>query len=163
MMNWKHLLLFALLIVAQLRLPAQAPKRWTSADIHKAIQKLSFLGSALYVAAHPDDENQRLIAYLSNEANATTTYLAMTRGDGGQNEIGPEIEELLGVIRTQELLAARRIDGGNQMFPFQRLRLLQNPGRDPGVLGAQGSAVRCGVGHPEMAARHHHQPFPARG
>lgn len=116
MMNWKHLLLFALLIVAQLRLPAQAPKRWTSADIHKAIQKLSFLGSALYVAAHPDDENQRLIAYLSNEANATTTYLAMTRGDGGQNEIGPEIEELLGVIRTQELLAARRIDGGNQMF-----------------------------------------------
>ncbi|MCB0599312.1 MAG: PIG-L family deacetylase, partial [Phaeodactylibacter sp.] len=66
--------------------------------------------------AHPDDENQRLISYLSNDVHAITTYLAMTRGDGGQNEIGPEIEELLGVIRTQELLAARRIDGGNQMF-----------------------------------------------
>jgi len=116
MINWKHLLLPVSLAVAFFQLPAQAPKRWTSADIHKAIQKLNFLGSALYVAAHPDDENQRLISYLSNEVNATTTYLAMTRGDGGQNEIGPEIEELLGVIRTQELLAARRIDGGNQMF-----------------------------------------------
>ncbi len=116
MMNWKHLLMLALMAIAGLQLPAQAPKKWTAVDIHKAIQKLNFLGSALYVAAHPDDENQRLISYLSNEVNATTTYLAMTRGDGGQNEIGPEIEELLGVIRTQELLGARRIDGGNQMF-----------------------------------------------
>ena len=116
MMNWRHILLPLLLIFTSISANTQTPKRWTSADIHKAIQKLSFLGSALYVAAHPDDENQRLISYLSNEVNATTTYLAMTRGDGGQNEIGPEIEELLGVIRTQELLAARRIDGGNQMF-----------------------------------------------
>lgn len=116
MMNWKHLFLSCILAFSSFGLPAQAPRKWTSADIHKAIQKLSFLGSALYVAAHPDDENQRMISYLSNEVNATTTYLAMTRGDGGQNEIGPEIEELLGVIRTQELLAARRIDGGNQMF-----------------------------------------------
>ncbi|MCB9291023.1 MAG: PIG-L family deacetylase [Lewinellaceae bacterium] len=115
-MNWRHILLPLLLIFTSISANTQTPKRWTSADIHKAIQKLSFLGSALYVAAHPDDENQRLISYLSNEVNATTTYLAMTRGDGGQNEIGPEIEELLGVIRTQELLAARRIDGGNQMF-----------------------------------------------
>ncbi|MCB9053646.1 MAG: PIG-L family deacetylase [Lewinellaceae bacterium] len=115
-MNWRHLILPALIALISIQLPAQAPKRWTSADIHKAIQKLNFLGSALYVAAHPDDENQRLISYLSNEVNATTTYLAMTRGDGGQNEIGPEIEELLGVIRTQELLGARRVDGGNQMF-----------------------------------------------
>lgn len=116
MVNWKHLILAGFLLLAGARMPAQAPEKWTSADIHKAIQKLNFLGSALYVAAHPDDENQRLISYLSNEVNATTTYLAMTRGDGGQNEIGPEIEELLGVIRTQELLAARRVDGGNQMF-----------------------------------------------
>ena len=83
---------------------------------HEAIQKLNFLGSALYVAAHPDDENTRLIAYLANEVKANTAYLSMTRGDGGQNLIGPEIRELLGVIRTQELLAARRVDGGNQMF-----------------------------------------------
>lgn len=97
-------------------LSAQAPQRWTSADIHKGIKKLNFLGSALYVAAHPDDENTRLIAYLANEKMAETAYLSLTRGDGGQNLIGPEIRELLGVIRTQELLAARRIDGGNQRF-----------------------------------------------
>ena len=95
---------------------AQAPKAWNSAEIHQAIQKLNFLGSALYVAAHPDDENTRLISYLSNEVKAETAYLSMTRGDGGQNLIGPEIQELLGVIRTQELLAARGIDGGNQLF-----------------------------------------------
>ena len=94
----------------------QAPKNWTSADIHEGIKKLNFLGSALYVAAHPDDENTTLIAYLSNELKANTAYLSLTRGDGGQNEIGPEIRELLGLIRTQELLAARRIDGGHQMF-----------------------------------------------
>ena len=95
---------------------AQAPQKWNSAELFQQIKKLNFLGSALYVAAHPDDENQRLISYLSNELNATTTYIAMTRGDGGQNEIGPEIRELLGVIRTQELLAARGVDGGNQHF-----------------------------------------------
>jgi len=95
---------------------AQAPEKLNSAEIYQRIQKLNFLGSALYVAAHPDDENQRLISYLSNEVKATTTYIAMTRGDGGQNEIGPEIQELLGVIRTQELLKARSVDGGNQHF-----------------------------------------------
>ena len=97
-------------------LSAQAPEKWTSSEIHAAIQKLNFLGSALYVAAHPDDENTRLIAYLANEVKAETAYCSMTRGDGGQNLIGPEIRELLGVIRTQELLAARGVDGGNQFF-----------------------------------------------
>ena len=95
---------------------AQAPKKYTSADIHESIQKLNVLGSVLYVAAHPDDENTRLISYFANERKMETTYLSLTRGDGGQNLIGPEIRELLGVIRTQELLAARRIDGGKQMF-----------------------------------------------
>ena len=108
-------IIFALLLGVG-TLPAQAPKKWTSAEIHEAIQKLNFLGSALYVAAHPDDENTRLIAYLANEVKANTAYLSLTRGDGGQNLIGTEIQELLGVIRTQELLAARRVDGGNQMF-----------------------------------------------
>jgi len=97
-------------------LSAQVPKKWTSGEIHEGIKKLNFLGSALYVAAHPDDENTRLIAYLANELHAHTAYLSMTRGDGGQNLIGPEIRELLGVIRTQELLAARRTDGGHQFF-----------------------------------------------
>ena len=77
---------------------------------------MNFLGTALYIAAHPDDENTRLIAYLANKVKARTGYLSLTRGDGGQNLIGPEIRELLGVIRTQELLAARSIDGGEQMF-----------------------------------------------
>lgn len=95
---------------------AQEPEKYTSADIHESIQKLNVLGSVLYLAAHPDDENTRLISYFANERKMETTYLSLTRGDGGQNLIGPEIRELLGVIRTQELLAARRIDGGKQMF-----------------------------------------------
>src|SRR5690606_14184850 len=80
------------------------------------IEKLNFLGSVLYIAAHPDDENTRLISYLSNEAHARTAYLSITRGDGGQNLIGPELGPLLGIIRTQELLAARELDGGHQFF-----------------------------------------------
>ena len=95
---------------------AQAPKKYSSTDIYHSLQKLNFLGTALYVAAHPDDENTRLISYFSNEVKARTGYLSITRGDGGQNLIGPELQELLGVLRTQELLAARRIDGGEQFF-----------------------------------------------
>lgn len=95
---------------------AQAPKQLSSTEIHHELQKLNFLGTALYVAAHPDDENTRLIAYLANEVKARTAYLSLTRGDGGQNLIGPELRELLGILRTQELLAARRVDGGEQRF-----------------------------------------------
>lgn len=97
-------------------LQAQQPKTYNSSAIYEAVQKLNVLGSVLYIAAHPDDENTRLISYMSNEVKARTAYLSLTRGDGGQNLIGPEIRELLGVIRTQELLAARRIDGGEQRF-----------------------------------------------
>jgi LmbE family N-acetylglucosaminyl deacetylase len=93
-----------------------APKKPTSADIYDAIKKLNVVGSVLYVAAHPDDENTRLIAYLANEKKMNTTYLSITRGDGGQNLIGNELREMLGVLRTQELLMARSIDGGKQMF-----------------------------------------------
>ncbi|WP_346819429.1 PIG-L family deacetylase [Rapidithrix thailandica] len=74
------------------------------------------MGSVLYIAAHPDDENTRLIAYLANEKGFETRYLSLTRGDGGQNLIGKEVREELGIIRTQELLAARRKDGGQQAF-----------------------------------------------
>ncbi len=109
-------LALCILILSSATSYAQAPKKWKFADIHEAVKKLNFLGSALYLAAHPDDENTRLIAYLANEVKATTAYLSLTRGDGGQNLIGPEIRELLGLIRTQELLAARRIDGGSQFF-----------------------------------------------
>ena len=95
---------------------AQQPKKYNSAEIFSQIQKLNFLGSVLYIAAHPDDENTRLIAFLANNVKAETAYLSLTRGDGGQNLIGPELRELLGIIRTQELLEARKIDGGEQFF-----------------------------------------------
>jgi LmbE family N-acetylglucosaminyl deacetylase len=94
----------------------QKPAKLSSNQIYEKIQKLNFLGTALYIAAHPDDENTRLISYLANHLKARTGYLSLTRGDGGQNLIGPEIGELLGVIRTQELIAARNIDGGEQFF-----------------------------------------------
>ena len=95
---------------------AQQPNKLNASEIYQSIEKLNFLGSVLYVAAHPDDENTRLISYMANHVKARTAYLSLTRGDGGQNLIGPEIRELLGVIRTQELLTARQIDGGEQRF-----------------------------------------------
>jgi len=85
-------------------------------EIQLRMRKLNVLGSALYVAAHPDDENTNVIAYLANDRLFTTGYLSLTRGDGGQNLIGSEFRDLLGLIRTQELLAARRIDRGVQFF-----------------------------------------------
>ncbi|WP_347053681.1 PIG-L family deacetylase [Flavobacterium olei] len=95
---------------------AQQPQKLNSVEIYNQIKKLNFLGSVLYLAAHPDDENTRMISYLANERNARTGYLSLTRGDGGQNLIGPQLRELLGVIRTQELIEARKIDGGEQFF-----------------------------------------------
>lgn len=110
-----------LFIFSILQLPvstvwAQKPFKPNAADLHQAIKKLNVLGTVLYVAAHPDDENTRLISYLRNEKLYDVTYLSMTRGDGGQNLIGPEIRELLGVLRTEELLMARSVDGGKQRF-----------------------------------------------
>ena len=91
-------------------------KSLNGAEILKEIQKVGVLNRVLYFAAHPDDENTRLIAYLSKGKNVETAYFSLTRGDGGQNLIGDEKGELLGMIRTQELLEARREDGGTQYF-----------------------------------------------
>jgi LmbE family N-acetylglucosaminyl deacetylase len=88
----------------------------SSAEILQSLKKLGTVGSVLYVAAHPDDENTRLIAWLSKDKLVRTGYLSLTRGDGGQNLIGTEFGEGLGVIRTQELLEARKRDGGEQFF-----------------------------------------------
>ncbi len=92
------------------------PAQLDGAAILHRMNELGVLGSVLYVAAHPDDENTRLISYLSNGKQVRTAYLSITRGDGGQNLIGPELGEALGILRTQELLEARRIDGGEQFF-----------------------------------------------
>lgn len=96
--------------------PVSPPEPATGSEILWSLQKLDTLGRVLYVAAHPDDENTRLISYLSLGRKYDTAYLSLTRGDGGQNLIGPELRDQLGVIRTQELLEARRIDGGLQFF-----------------------------------------------
>ncbi|WP_294185648.1 PIG-L family deacetylase [uncultured Sphingobacterium sp.] len=94
---------------------AQNPQ-WDAAEIKLNLEKLNTLGSVLYFAAHPDDENTRLIAWLAQEKKYKTAYLSLTRGDGGQNLIGTEQGIELGLIRTQELLAARKIDKGEQFF-----------------------------------------------
>jgi LmbE family N-acetylglucosaminyl deacetylase len=112
----RYLHIIVILLFSTTLTSAQQPKKPSSSEIFESLKKLNFLGSVLYVAAHPDDENTRLISYMSNKVKARTAYLSLTRGDGGQNLIGPEIRELLGVIRTQELLAARQIDGGEQLF-----------------------------------------------
>ena len=112
----RKVIIFSLFLFFSFMLSAQPPQSWTSADMYLAIRKLNVLGSVLYVAAHPDDENTRLIAYFSKDKMYRTGYLSLTRGDGGQNLIGNEQGIELGLIRTQELLSARRIDGGEQFF-----------------------------------------------
>jgi len=111
----KHYLVL-LVLLGSYNLFAQQPSQLNSSQIYQQLEKLDFLGSVLYVAAHPDDENTKLISYFSNQIHANTAYLSLTRGDGGQNLIGSELREKLGLIRTQELLAARKIDGGQQFF-----------------------------------------------
>ena len=115
-MTKKTFSLFILFTFHFLIVSAQAPRSYTSSEILLQLKKLNTVGSVLYIAAHPDDENTRLIAYLANEKCLRTGYLALTRGDGGQNLIGSEQGVELGIIRTQELLAARRIDGAEQFF-----------------------------------------------
>src|SRR5439155_3525364 len=87
-----------------------------AAEIELQLEKLNVLGSVLMIAAHPDDENTALLAYFARGRKVRTEYLSLTRGEGGQNLIGSEQGDALGVIRTQELLAARKIDGAEQFF-----------------------------------------------
>jgi len=115
-MNISRTALFFSFLFVPLSAITQTQKPKHAGEIKQAIKKLNTLGSALYFAAHPDDENTRLIAWLAKEKLYRTGYLSLTRGDGGQNLIGTEQAEELGLIRTQELLAARGIDGGEQFF-----------------------------------------------
>ena len=105
---------FLLILVAQIF--PQAPKSYDASEIRLALKKLNVLGTMLYIGAHPDDENTAFLSYSSSGMLLRTGYLSLTRGDGGQNLIGNEQGELMGVLRTQELLQARRIDGAEQFF-----------------------------------------------
>src|SRR4030095_1754097 len=96
--------------------PLLSHDQMDAGEIQLALQKLNVLGRVLYIAAHPDDENTNLMAFWSNGSLYEAAYLSITRGDGGQNLIGPELGERLGVIRTEELLDARRIDHAKQFF-----------------------------------------------
>lgn len=114
-MKFRQYLLLAL-FVSPLFSVAQSELQRNAAEIKQGLEGLKVSGGVLYMAAHPDDENTRLLAYLAKEKKVRTGYLSLTRGDGGQNLIGNEQAELLGLIRTQELLAARRTDGAEQFF-----------------------------------------------
>lgn len=114
MMKPFALLIFCCLCVSAFAQPNTPPA--SASDIYQSIKKLKVLGSVLYIAAHPDDENTKLLTYFSKEKLYKTGYLSLTRGDGGQNLIGDEQGIALGLIRTQELLSARKIDGASQFF-----------------------------------------------
>ena len=118
---WRAAVVVAILAVASTANsadvpPLLSPEQMNASEIQLALQKLNVLGRALYIAAHPDDENTNLMALWANGSLYDSAYLSVTRGDGGQNLIGPELGERLGVIRTEELLDARRIDHAQQFF-----------------------------------------------
>ena len=118
---WRAAVVVAMFAVAGMANSAGAPlllspEQMNASEIQLALQKLNVLGRVLYIAAHPDDENTNLMALWANGSLYDAAYLSITRGDGGQNLIGPELRERLGVIRTEELLAARRIDHASQFF-----------------------------------------------
>ncbi|RYY31965.1 MAG: PIG-L family deacetylase, partial [Sphingobacteriaceae bacterium] len=112
----KRLLFITISLLTITYTQAQTAPPADAVTIQQNLAGLSTLGSVLYVAAHPDDENTRLLAWLARGMHYRTGYLSLTRGDGGQNLIGNEQSEQLGLIRTQELLAARRVDGAEQFF-----------------------------------------------
>lgn len=110
------MILFFLGINIHSNVNAQQFRPLNSTSIYQQLQQLNKLGTVMYIAAHPDDENTRLIAYLIHHDHINTIYLSLTRGDGGQNIIGNEQGAALGLIRTYEMMEARKIDGGKQLF-----------------------------------------------
>ena len=115
-MSTKKSLLIILFYFISNQILSQSNNFYSASNISSMLEKLDVFGKVLYIAAHPDDENTRLIAYLANEKKYETAYLSATRGGGGQNFLGTHLKDNLGLIRTQELLEARKIDGGKQFF-----------------------------------------------
>lgn len=109
-------ILFVFFIFVTFLASAQPQRSYTSSEIKLLLKKLNTAGTVLYVAAHPDDENTRLLSYLANERCVRTAYVSLTRGDGGQNLIGTDIGPYLGLIRSYELMAARSVDRAEQFF-----------------------------------------------
>ncbi len=95
---------------------AQQVRPSKSSEIYRELKTLKHLPKVLYLAAHPDDENTGLLSWLINDQNVETGYLSLTRGDGGQNLLGTEQGAALGLVRTHELLEARKLDGAQQFF-----------------------------------------------
>ncbi len=117
--NWRRAIAFLLMCATSvlfISVSAEEIKSNLSQTILHELESFRQMGSVLYIAAHPDDENTELLAYLSRGRDYRTAYLSITRGDGGQNVLLPDLDEKLGVARTQELLAARKIDGAQQFF-----------------------------------------------
>ncbi|MEA5141481.1 PIG-L family deacetylase [Arcicella rigui] len=112
----KSFCLFIFTVFSLFSTQAQVIKPMPAGEVLLNLKKLNVVGTAMYIAAHPDDENTVMLSWLAKERKVRTAYLSITRGDGGQNLIGSELGDLLGVIRTQELLAARNIDGAEQFF-----------------------------------------------
>jgi len=111
-------ILITFLSFAVFHLSSDSDSVMNGAEIKVALDKLQVLGSMLYIAAHPDDENTAMLAWFSKERKVRTAYLSITRGGGGQNLIGSEKGPLMSVLRTYELLSARKIDGAEQFFFF---------------------------------------------
>src|SRR5262245_31841365 len=105
-MNQRQILILLSMIFCTTVVPGQVQKNWSTAEIVTALKRLGTTGSVLYIAAHPDDENTRFLAYCANDLCIRTAYLSVTRGDGGQNLVGTEQGIPLGILRTQELMAA---------------------------------------------------------
>src|SRR6185436_7056306 len=116
-MKTKALLFGVLVLIAAWTVfSAEVPEDRGAMGLSQALMRLDVVASVLHTGAHPDDENSALLSWLSRGRGVRTAYLAATRGDGGQNLLGTELFEELGVIRTEELLAARRLDGAQQFF-----------------------------------------------
>ncbi len=116
----KHIILFSLAaaaLVTLLVVPMRSQRLLSGEiEIRQALDRLQTLGSVMMIGAHPDDDREVVLAWLARGRHVRTAYLSLTRGEGGQNLIGPEQGDELGIIRTQELLASRRIDGAEQFF-----------------------------------------------